>query len=253
MRIDVLTLFPNIFKAPLEEGIMARAGQAGLVDVRVHDLRPFGLGRHREVDDAPYGGGAGMVMRPEPIEAALESIVGPHERRSPEARIVFMTPQGRPLSHERAVTLSGEPWLVLLCGRYEGVDERIRQRWVDEEISIGDYVLTGGELPALVLIDAVVRLLPGALGNAQSAPNDSFARDILDHPHYTRPERFKGLSVPPVLLSGHHAEIAAWRRRQALRQTLSARPDLLKKAPLSPSDIKAIKDLRAETSEENES
>jgi len=245
MRVDILTLFPGMFQGPLEESILARARQAGLLDITIHDLRPFGLGRHRVADDTPYGGGAGMVMRPEPIDSALESIVGPPQRPR-QAWIIGLSPQGAVLSHPRAEALSRKPWLVLLCGRYEGVDERIAQLWIDEEISIGDYVLTGGELPALVLADAVVRLLPGALGNAESAANDSFARGILDHPHYTRPEVFKGLRVPETLLSGHHAEIAAWRRRQALKKTLARRPDLLEKADLSEADRRLLEELRQE-------
>ncbi|MCX7015626.1 MAG: tRNA (guanosine(37)-N1)-methyltransferase TrmD, partial [Candidatus Sumerlaeota bacterium] len=186
MRIDVITLFPGIFAGPLDESILARAREAGLVDVRVHDLRPFGLGRHRVCDDTTYGGGAGMVLRPEPIDAALESIVGPSSAPRP-ARIIHLSPQGALLDHARVERLSREPWLVLLCGRYEGVDQRALDLWADEEISVGDYVLTGGELPALTLIDAVVRLIPGVLGNADSARNDSFAQGILDCPHYTRP------------------------------------------------------------------
>jgi tRNA (guanine37-N1)-methyltransferase len=242
MQIDILTLFPGIFDGPLDESILGRAREAGLVEINVHDLRPFGLGKHRVADDTPYGGGAGMVMRPEPIHEAMKSLLGePDQPR--EAHVVFLTPQGRPLTHKRVEALSKMPRLVLLCGRYEGIDERIRKIWIDEEISIGDYVLTGGELPALVLIDAITRLLPGALGNADSAPNDSFAQGILDCPHYTRPETFEGLQVPPVLLSGHHAEIEAWRRRQALKRTLAVRPDLLEHAALDEKDRSEIKKI----------
>ncbi len=251
MRIDVLTLFPGMFSGPLDESILMRARESGLLDVRVHDLRPFGIGRHRVADDSPYGGGAGMVMRPEPLHAAFETIVGAYGAPK-AAHVIFMTPQGAPLSHERAEALSRMDRLALLCGRYEGVDERARRMWVDEEISIGDYVLTGGELPAMVLIDAVVRLIPGALGNAASAPNDSFANGILDHPHYTRPEEFMGLRVPDILLSGNHAAIEQWRRRQALRRTLRRRPDLLEGAPLSDKDRQYLEQLRDAGAQEEE-
>ncbi len=246
MKIDIITLFPGIFEGPLDESILGRAREAGLVEINVHDLRPFGLGKHRVADDTPYGGGAGMIMRPEPIHEALKSLLG--EPDAPrDAHVVFLTPQGRPLNHEHVETLSGnKERLVLLCGRYEGIDERIRKIWIDEEISIGDYVLTGGELPALVLIDAITRLIPGALGNAESAPNDSFAQGILDCPHYTRPETFEGLQVPSVLLSGHHAEIEAWRRKQAIKRTAAVRPDLLDNAPLNEKDRDEIKKLSDE-------
>ena len=243
MRIDILTLFPGIFSGPLDESIIAKARERELVDIRVHDLRPYGLGRHRVCDDTPYGGGAGMVMRPEPLHAALEEILGPVDQPR-EAWTVFLSPQGTPLTHEKAMELSNRPQLMLICGRYEGMDERIRDLWVDEEISIGDYVLTGGELPALVLIDAVTRLIPGVLGNVESAANDSYAQGILDYPHYTRPEVFLEQGVPEILLSGHHAQIERWRRKQALKRTLLRRPELLEKAPLDKADRKLLDEIR---------
>lgn len=252
LRIDVLTLFPGIFSGPLDESILARARERSLVDVRVHDLRPFGIGRHHVCDDTPYGGGAGMVMKPEPLHEALESVLGPLEKRAP-ARVLFLSPQGTPLSHQKALELSREPRLVMICGRYEGMDERIRQLWVDEEISIGDYVVTGGELPALVVIDAVVRLLPGVLGNDQSAVNDSYADGIFDYPHYTRPEEFRGLNVPQVLLSGHHGQIERWRRKEALKRTLLNRPDLLHDAPLDKDDLRLLEKIRQEILDRAES
>lgn len=245
MRIDVLTLFPGIVAAPLEESILAKARERDLIDVRIHDLRPYGIGRHRVCDDAPYGGGAGMVMRPEPLHEALESILGPVDQPH-GATVLFMSPQGTPFSHEKAVELSRKERLLLICGHYEGMDERIREIWVDEEISIGDYVLTGGELPALVVIDAVARLVPGVLGNAESAENDSFAQGIFDYPHYTRPEEFLGRTVPEILLSGHHAQIERWRRKQALKRTLLKRPELIERASLSKDDLKLLQEIREE-------
>lgn len=244
MRIDIITLFPGIFIGPLDESIVARAREAGILDIRIHDLRPFGIGRHRDADDAPYGGGGGMVMRPEPIHAALESILGSNAKPH-AARVIHLSPQGRRLDHKGVVEVSHHEWLVLLCGRYEGIDQRVLDLWVDEEVSIGDYVLTGGELPALVLIDAVSRQIPGVLGNADSAPNDSFAQGILDCPHYTRPEKFEGIRVPEALLSGHHARIADWRRRQALKKTLAQRSDLLDKALLDEKDQEMLNDLKS--------
>ncbi len=247
MRIDVLTLFPGIFTGPLDESIIAKARERELVDIRVHDLRPYGLGRHRVCDDAPYGGGAGMVMRPEPLHAALQEVAGAREQKN--AWIVFLSPQGKVLSHAKAKELAERPRVVMICGRYEGMDERIRELWVDEEISIGDYVLTGGELPALVVIDTVVRLLPGVLGNAESAINDSHANGIFDYPHYTRPEEFEGMRVPEILLSGHHAQIERWRRKQALKRTLLCRPELLQSAPLTAEDQKIIREIQQEDAE----
>jgi tRNA (guanine37-N1)-methyltransferase len=221
MRIDVLTLFPAMFGGPFDESIVARARAAGLLDLRIHNLRDWSTDRHRTVDDYPYGGGAGMVLKPEPVVAAVESL------RGTGGHVVLLTPQGEVFRQQTAATLAGREHLVLVCGHYEGIDERIREHAVDQEVSIGDYVLSGGELPAMVLVDAVVRLLPGALGSPLSAVDESHSAGLLEYPQYTRPAEFRGWRVPDVLLSGHHAEIARWRREQALRRTRERRPDLL--------------------------
>lgn len=242
MVIDVVTIFPAMVEAVLAEGITGRARSRGLVDIRAHDLRAFTDDRHRTVDDVPFGGGPGMVMKAEPIFRAVEAIAV--DRGRPDA-VVLMTPQGRLFSHAEAVRLSGLERLVILCGRYEGVDERVAQSVVTDEISIGDYVLTGGELPALVVVDAVVRLRPGVVGDEASVAGDSFARGLLDHPHYTRPAELRGMAVPDVLLSGHHAEIEKWRRQQQLRRTLERRPELLDAAPLSADEREELRKLRS--------
>jgi tRNA (guanine37-N1)-methyltransferase len=226
MRIDVVTLFPELFAAPLETSVIGRARERGLVDVALHDLREHGLGRHRSVDDYPYGGGAGMVLRPEPLFAAIEPL------KEAGATIVLLDPAGERLTDGLARELARAPHLALVCGRYEGVDERARAL-ADREVSIGDYVLTGGELPALVLIDAVVRLLPGVI-ETESHLEDSFATGLLEYPQYTRPEEFRGQRVPPVLLSGDHGAVARWRRTEALRRTRERRPDLLEHGSLTP-------------------
>ena len=236
MRIDIVTLFPELFDLPLRTSIIGRAAEAGVVEFGVHDLRDHGLGRHRSVDDYPYGGGAGMVMRPEPLFAAVEPL------RDAGAHVVLLDPAGERLTDALARELSAESHLALVCGRYEGIDERVRTL-VDREVSIGDYVLTGGELPALVLLDTVVRLLPGAIQEA-SHEGDSFAAGLLEHPHYTRPELFRDLGVPAVLLSGNHGEVDRWRRREALRRTLDRRPDLLDSAPLTDADRETLEELR---------
>jgi tRNA (guanine37-N1)-methyltransferase len=219
LEIDVLTLFPAMFDGPLSESIPGRIQERGLAAVRVRDLREFGLGRHRSVDDTPYGGGAGMVMRVEPVVAAIESV------RRPESMVVLLDPGGEVFSHTRAVDLATKPHLVFVCPRYEGVDERIRS-FVDLELSIGDYVLTGGELPALVVIDAVIRLLPGAIDDA-STEEESFASGLLEYPQYTRPLTFRGMDVPAILTSGDHGAVARWRHEQARARTGARRPDLL--------------------------
>jgi tRNA (guanine37-N1)-methyltransferase len=230
MRIDLVTIFPKMVEAPLAEGIVGRAIAGGLIDVRVHDLRDFTTDRHRVVDDMPFGGGPGMVLKPEPLFAAVDAIVA---QRSPEGRpyaVILTSPDGERLTHRVAERLSRQDHLVILCGRYEGVDERVRQHLATETSSIGDYVLSGGELPALVIVDAVARLVPGVVGDQASVSGDTFARDgLLDFPQYTRPAEFRGLQVPPVLLSGHHADIEKWRRAQALERTREHRPDLLNK------------------------
>ncbi len=237
MRIDVVTLFPELFEAPLRTSVIGRAAERGLVRFGVHDLRQHGLGRHRSVDDYSYGGGPGMVMRPEPLFAAVEPL------RVEGAHVVLLDPAGERLTHRLARELAERPHLVLICGRYEGVDERARTL-ADREVSIGDYVLTGGELPALVVMDAVARLVPGVIEEG-SAADDSFAAGLLEYPQYTRPEEFRAMRVPPVLLSGNHGEVARWRRREALRRTLDRRPDLLAEAELSAEDRAVLDELGA--------
>ena len=238
MRIDLVTIFPELADVPLRTSIIGRAAESGLVTFGVHDLREHGLGRHRSVDDYPYGGGAGMVMRPEPLFAAIEPL------RAEGATVILLDPAGERLTDALARELATLPHLALVAGRYEGIDERVRTL-VDREVSIGDYVLTGGELPALVLIDAVVRLIPGVIAEASSA-GDSFASGLLEHPQYTRPEEFRGMAVPSVLLSGHHGEVDRWRRREALRRTMLRRPDLLDATPLTDADRATLDELATE-------
>ena len=222
MRIDVLTIFPGIFEGPLGESLLGKAREAGVVDVRLHDIRDFAADKHRQVDDESFGGGPGMVMKPEPIFAAVDSL------GEGSKRVILLSPAGRRLDQALVRELSVEPWLVLICGRYEGVDERVVEGLATEEVSVGDYVLSGGEVPALVLLEAVTRLVPGVIGREESHLRDSFGEDgLLDHPHYTRPQEFRGMSVPEVLLSGNHAEIERWRREAARVKTRRNRPDLL--------------------------
>jgi tRNA (guanine37-N1)-methyltransferase len=222
VRIDVLTIFPGIFESPIRESLLGKAIQAGILDVRVHDMRDFTTDRHRQVDDEAYGGGPGMVLKPEPVFAAVESLgEGPK-------RVILLSPAGRRLDQALVRELAKEPWLVLISGRYEGVDERIVEGLPAEEISIGDYVLSGGEIPALVLLEAVTRLVPGVVGSEESLERESFEGGTLDHPHYTRPREFRGMRVPEVLLSGNHAEVERWRREAAQKKTRRNRPDLLK-------------------------
>jgi tRNA (guanine37-N1)-methyltransferase len=243
VTFDVVTIFPRMVQALLAEGILARSIARGLIDVGVFDLRDFTTDRHRVVDDAPFGGGPGMVLKPEPFFRAAEHLAAARGR--PDA-VVMPSPQGRPFTHAEAVRLGRLDHVVVLCGRYEGVDERVRQGVATEELSIGDYVLSGGELPALVILDAVARLLPGAVGDEQSVAEDSFVRGLLDHPHYTRPAEFRGMAVPDVLLSGHHAAIRRWRRRESLRRTLDRRPELIDRAELDADDRAAIEEMREE-------
>ena len=232
MRFDVFTLFPNLVVPYLEESILQRARERGLVEVNVHDIRAFTSDKHHVTDEPPYGGGGGMVMKVQPIFAAVEGVLG-----SPLAcPLILMTPQGRPFTQRVAEELVQQPRIALLCGRYEGIDERVRQHLVTDEISMGDFVLTGGELPALAVIDAVSRLIPGVLGDPDGAADDSHATGLLEYPHYTRPPEFRGWGVPPVLLSGNHAQINRWRREQSLLRTLRKRPDLLEKADLTDKD-----------------
>ncbi len=220
MEFDVLTLFPRILEGPLEESILKRARERELVKIRIHDVRDFTHDKHRVVDDKPYGGGPGMLMKPEPIFEAVESV------RRDESRVLLMTPQGRRFDQATARRLAAARHLVIICGHYEGIDERVREALVDEEISIGDYVLTNGALAAAVLVDAVTRLLPGVLGDDQSAAADSFENGLLEYPQYTRPAQFRGMQVPPVLVSGNHAAIASWQKEQARQRTRQRRPDL---------------------------
>jgi tRNA (guanine37-N1)-methyltransferase len=231
LNIDIVTIFPRMVEGPLQEGIVARAVARGLLDIRVHDLRDFTVDRHRVVDDAPFGGGPGMVLKPEPLFAAVEAIAAERCSGGLEAcrhAVVLTSPDGERLTHAVAARLSALDHVVILCGRYEGVDERVREHLATDAISIGDYVVSGGELPALVIVDAVARLVPGVVGDDASVSGDTFARDgLLDFPQYTRPAAFRGWPVPDVLLSGHHAEIEKWRREQAMARTRRHRPDLL--------------------------
>ena len=230
MRFDVLTLFPEMFGGPLQASLLGRAVEAGVIQVHVHNIRDYAEDRHQVVDDYTYGGGPGMLMKAEPLFKAVEGVTA---LDSPEGRVILLTPQGRLLDHGVAVELAREPRLILVCGHYEGVDERVREHLVDDEISIGDYVLSGGELPAMVVIEAVARRLPGVLGSETSLAEESHAQGLLEYPQYTRPAEFRGWTVPEVLLSGHHAQIAEWRRRQSVLRTARRRPDLLARAALS--------------------
>ena len=225
MRIDILTLFPGIFSGPLDHSILARAREAGILAVGVHDLRDYAEGKHRVTDEPPFGGGGGMVMKPEPIFAGVEAI----RTRFGPGKAVLLSPQGELLTHRLARRLAGEEHLILICGRYEGVDQRVADHLADFEISVGDYVLTGGELPALVLVDAVARFIPGVIGDPSAPDRDSFEEGIFEGPQYTRPREFRGFPVPEVLLSGNHAAIEKWRREEGTRRTLERRPDLGKK------------------------
>lgn len=222
MKVDILSLFPGFFRGPLDETIIGQARKKGILDINLVDIRDFSDNRWRRVDDRPYGGGPGMVLMPGPVVKSIQSV------RKPGARVIYMSPQGKPLTAAKGRELAECPHLILLCGHYEGVDERALEREVDEEISIGDYVLTNGCLAAVVLLDVVIRFVPGVIGHEDAASEDSFEQGILDCPHYTRPENFEGVEVPPVLLSGNHQEIAAWRHAQALQKTRRVRPDLLK-------------------------
>ena len=255
MRFDLVTIFPEFFAGPLEHGILRRAREAGLVEVRVHDLRAATHDRHRTVDDRPFGGGEGMVLKPEPLFEAVEGLLGTsREALAPGTAIVLLSASGRLFRQETARRFAALERVVLLCGRYEGVDERVAEHLATDEICVGDFVVSGGELPAAMIIDAVTRLLPGALGNEASAVNESFSAageaaeiGILDCPHYTRPPSFRGWEIPEVLVSGHHEEIRKWRRRVALEKTLRNRPELLASAALSEEDLTLLDELRGES------
>lgn len=246
MRFDLLTIFPEFFTGPFDFGIIKRARQQGIIEVGIHDLRSFTFDKHHQVDDRPFGGGDGMVMKPEPVFRAVETLLQekvPGEEGKREA-VVLLSPRGRVFHQTEAERLAREcSRMILICGRYEGVDERVAEHLITDEISIGDYVLTGGEIPAMVLVDAITRLLPGALGSETSAVHDSFVAGVgglLDYPHYTRPAEFRGWRVPDVLISGHHAEVAKWRRRAALRKTLKTRPELLDQTRLTEEERRWI-------------
>jgi len=244
VTFDIVTIFPSMIEAALAEGVVGRAVERRLLDVVIHDLRNFTTDRHRSVDDVPYGGGPGMVMKPEPIFKALDAIDARRGLLQGNATVLLMSPQGTRLTQAGAEALSRKEHVVLLCGRYEGVDERVRSR-VDEEVSIGDYVLSGGELPALVVIDAVARFVPGVVGDDQSVAEDSFSRGLLDFPHYTRPAAVGSERVPEVLMSGNHAEIRRWRKRESIARTLARRPELLETASLDDEERAILAQLQA--------
>jgi tRNA (guanine37-N1)-methyltransferase len=251
MRFDIFTLFPGLFAGVFEESIVKRAIESGSVSIALHDIRTYGLGRHHVTDDEPYGGGGGMIMKAEPIFHAVEAVLDgqkPQDRHDP-TQIILLSPVGRLFNQAVARELAARERLLLICGRYEGVDERVRQHLVTDEISIGDYVLSGGEIPAMVLVEAITRLLPGVLGDPLAAAKDSHAGGLLEHPHYTRPAEFRGWQVPEALLSGNHAEIRRWRRQQALLRTYERRPDLLATAHLTEEDMVFLRELGAELDE----
>jgi tRNA (guanine37-N1)-methyltransferase len=246
MHIDIFTLFPDMFVGPFSESIIQRARDAALVSIATHDIREWAPGKHRQCDDTPYGGGGGMVIKPEPIFYAVEAVLDMQPGDPPPCPIVLLTPQGQRFTQETAQELVQQERIALICGRYEGVDERVRQHLVTDEISIGDYVLSGGELAAMVVTDAVVRLLPGALGDPGAPLKDSHAHGLLEHPHYTRPAEFRGWSVPEVLLSGHHARLARWRREASLCRTYRRRPDLIDQVELDDADRAFLDALRSQ-------
>lgn len=245
MIFDILSIFPSMFYSPLRESIVGKAIERGLIRVGLHNIRDYAVDKHQMTDDRPFGGGEGMVMKPEPIVSALRAI----KDAGPPARVVLLTPQGRLFNQEIAREMSRLPRLVLICGRYEGVDERVAERFTDDQISIGDYVLTGGELAAMIILDSVTRLIPGTLGNEGSAIADSFSEPVLEHPQYTRPQEFEGMKAPQILLSGNHEKIRLWRRGQALLRTKIRRPDLFARLDLSPEDLGLIKSAEREREE----
>lgn len=262
MRFDILTLFPGMFAGPLTESILKRAVQAGTISIGLHDIREHATDKHRTADDAPYGGGAGMVMKAAPLAAAIQAVLGSRQAEGgdsqlaadgsrPQTLVLLMSPDGERFSQALAHELAGYDRLVLVCGHYEGVDERVREAMIDREISIGDYVLTGGELAAMVLVDAVARLVPGVI-DAESIGEESHSGGLLEYPHYTRPAVWQGREVPEVLRNGHHGQVAQWRRQQQLRRTLARRPDMLAQAQLSKADVAFLKTLGWPRSETNE-
>jgi tRNA (guanine37-N1)-methyltransferase len=243
MRIDIVSLFPEMFAGPLGHSIIKRACDAGLLAIGVVNPRDFAEGKHRIVDDYPFGGGSGMVMKPDPLFLAVESLTGGDTGKR---RVVLLCPGGSRFDQAKARELAGYDHLILVCGHYEGVDERVKEHLVDEAVSIGDYVLTGGELPAMVITDAVARMVPGVLGASDAAEHDSFAGGLLEYPQYTRPREYRGWEVPEILVSGDHAKIARWRRKESLRRTLAVRPDLLDEFELEGEDAKLLKEILAE-------
>jgi tRNA (guanine37-N1)-methyltransferase len=245
MHFDILTLFPEMFDSPLNKSIISRAVEQGLVSIAIHNIRDHATDKHRVTDDAPYGGGGGMVMKPEPIFQAVEALLGRNPPTS--VPIILLSPQGRLFTQKVAWELVSYPRVVLICGRYEGVDERVRQFLVNDEISVGDYVLTGGEIPAMVIVDAVTRLVPGVLGDPRAVVRDSHAQGLLEYPQYTRPPTYRARRVPQVLLSGNHSEIGLWRRREALRRTYQRRPDLLEKTRLTEEDRSFLESLKQDS------
>jgi tRNA (guanine37-N1)-methyltransferase len=250
MRIDIITIFPEVIETGSSYSIVQRARDKDVLELGVHDLRDYTHDRHRSVDDAPFGPGAGMVMKPEPLFEAVGDIRA--KFGAEKTKVLLMTPQGARYNQAKAAALSLEEHLIIICGHYEGVDERVREHLVDEEISIGDFVLTGGELPALLVLDSVTRLLPGVLGHEDSAVEESFSEGLLEYPHYTRPAEYNGWQVPDILLSGHHAEIAKWRRVQSIKRTLERRPDLLERAELTKEDKKTLDRLLQERQHEED-
>ncbi len=240
MLIEILTLFPEIFVSPLQHSILGKALQKGLLSINLRNIRDYAYDKHRQVDDRPFGGGSGMLMKPEPLAAAIDAV----RSENPGIRVILLTPQGKLFNQKVARELSDLSSLALICGRYEGVDERIRKHWVDDEISIGDYVLSGGEFAALVVVDVVARLIPGVLGDAASCVEESFSDGLLEYPQYTRPREFKGFNVPEVLLSGNHEEIRKWRRFESLKRTFERRPDLLRSSSLTEDEKRFIEELR---------
>lgn len=243
MKFDIVTIFPRMIEAALAEGVVSRGIASGVLDAKVHDLRDYAKDRHRSVDDVPYGGGPGMVMKLEPLVRAVEEI---RSARGTPDTVILLSPQGARFAQAEAVRLSTLSHIVLLCGRYEGMDERVAELLGAEELSLGDFVVSGGELPAMIIVDAVSRLIPGVVGDEQSVVEDSFASGLLDHPHYTRPAEFAGLKVPDVLLSGHHAEVRRWRRKAALARTLDRRPDLIERAALGDEDRALLEEIKKE-------
>ena len=246
MKFDILTLFPGMFAGPFDESIIKRAIEKQLIEISLHNIRDWAVDRHHTVDDAPYGGGAGMVMKPEPLAACIEAI----KKLQPASSIVLTSPQGRRFTHRVAAELAKRDGLIIICGRYEGIDERIRTLYAEDDLSLGDFVLSGGEIAAMALVDAVSRLIPGVLGSEDSAEADSFGDGLLEYPHYTRPPEFKKLAVPETLLSGNHELIRKWRRKESLRKTRSLRPDLLSEVSLSREDRNMLKEIEQEVADD---